>query len=168
MPVYSSGSKRPSTRADHPTQVAVQRWQAALRKGNNDRVTLAVFPGVGHGIRMRGVPTGSGPAPFAHGYADVRLGWLWQRRRSISTAFTGRTGSSSGECSRTWGPPRSASGSIRSAAFAAANTQTERVRYFLAHFPPGLGRLGASTLTWLSPGVGTVGFVAACTARAAR
>ncbi|MBA2292691.1 MAG: hypothetical protein H0W15_09575 [Gemmatimonadales bacterium] len=51
-----------------------------------------------------------------------------------------------------------------SAAFAAASTQGERVDYYLAHFPLGLGRLGASNLTWLSAGVGTVGFVAAVVA----
>lgn len=51
-----------------------------------------------------------------------------------------------------------------SAAFAAASTQSERVRYFLAHFPLGLGRLGARNLTCLSIVVGTIGFVAAVVA----
>jgi hypothetical protein len=49
-----------------------------LRKAGNDQVTLIVFPGAGHGIRMREGYTGSGQAPFADGYAEVQLGWLWR------------------------------------------------------------------------------------------
>jgi hypothetical protein len=62
---------------DHPTRLAIQRWRDALGKAGNDQVTLMVFPWAGHGIRMREA-TRSGPAPFAEGYSDVQLGWLWR------------------------------------------------------------------------------------------
>ena len=63
---------------DHPTALAVTRWREGLPKAGNDRVTLMVFPGAGHGIRMREGHTGAGRAPFADGYAEVQLGWLWR------------------------------------------------------------------------------------------
>ena len=63
---------------DHPTAVAVQKWKEGLKNAGNDRVTLIVFPGAGHGIRMRDGHTGSGRPPFADGYAEVMLGWLWR------------------------------------------------------------------------------------------
>ena len=63
---------------DHPTARAVERWREGLSKAGNDRVTLMVFPGAGHGIRMREGHTGPGRAPFAGGYLDVQLGWLWR------------------------------------------------------------------------------------------
>lgn len=61
---------------DHPTTVAVQKWREGLQKAGNDQVTIMVFPGAGHGIRMREGYTGTGRPPFADGYADVMLGWL--------------------------------------------------------------------------------------------
>ena len=63
---------------DHPTALAVERWQAGLRKAGNERVTLMVFPGAGHGIRMREGTKGGGRPPFADGYFEVQLGWLWR------------------------------------------------------------------------------------------
>lgn len=64
--------------ADHPTDVAVERWRSGLRKAGNDRASIVVFPGAGHGIRMREAASGGGRAPFADGYAEVQLGWIWQ------------------------------------------------------------------------------------------
>lgn len=63
---------------EHPTALAVERWREGLRKAGNEDVTLMVFPGAGHGIRMREEHTAGGHAPFADGYAEVQLGWLWQ------------------------------------------------------------------------------------------
>jgi hypothetical protein len=37
-----------------------------------------VFAGAGHGIRMREGHDGGGRAPFAEGYGEVQLGWLWR------------------------------------------------------------------------------------------
>ncbi len=62
----------------HPTTMAVQRWREGLVKAGNDAVTVAVFPGAGHGIRMRDGHAGPGRAPFADGYLDVMVGWLWR------------------------------------------------------------------------------------------
>lgn len=64
---------------DHPTERAVKRWREGLQKAGNDDVTIMVFPGAGHGIRMREGYTGKGKAPFADGYKEVQLGWLWLR-----------------------------------------------------------------------------------------
>lgn len=52
---------------DHPTELATSRWREGLATGGNDQLTLKVFPGAGHGIRMRDGYTGSGRAPFADG-----------------------------------------------------------------------------------------------------
>lgn len=60
---------------DQPTDLAVTRWREGLAKAGNDRVTVMVFPGAGHGIR---VGEHSRAAPFADGYAEVMLGWLWR------------------------------------------------------------------------------------------
>jgi len=62
---------------DHPTDVAVQKWREGLRKAGNDQATIMVFPGAGHGIRMREGYTGTGRPPFADGYKEAMLGWLW-------------------------------------------------------------------------------------------
>lgn len=62
---------------DHPTELAVKRWREGLKNAGNDRITLIVFPGAGHGIRVREGYTGHGRAPFADGYAESQLGWLW-------------------------------------------------------------------------------------------
>ncbi len=63
---------------DHPTNAAVQRWQEGLTKAGNDRVTLMVFPGAGHGLRMREGHTGPGRPAFADGYEELMVGWLWR------------------------------------------------------------------------------------------
>jgi pimeloyl-ACP methyl ester carboxylesterase len=63
---------------NHPTTLAVERWREGLSKAGNGQVTIMVFPGAGHGIRMREGYTGKGRAPFADGYWDVQVGWLWR------------------------------------------------------------------------------------------
>lgn len=63
---------------DHPTAVAVQKWREGVKKAANEELTLVVFPGAGHGIRMREGHTGSGLPPFADGYMDLMLGWMWR------------------------------------------------------------------------------------------
>jgi pimeloyl-ACP methyl ester carboxylesterase len=63
---------------DHPTAVAVQKWREGLKRAANDELTLVVFPGAGHGIRMREGHTSAGRPPFADGYTEVMLGWLWR------------------------------------------------------------------------------------------
>jgi len=62
---------------DHPTDLAVKRWRKGLNSAGNDDVTIMVFPGAGHGIRMRESHNGNGRAPFADGYREIQLGWLW-------------------------------------------------------------------------------------------
>jgi pimeloyl-ACP methyl ester carboxylesterase len=64
--------------ADHPTELAVKRWREGLEKADNHDVTIVVFKGAGHGIRMREGYAGGGRAPFADGYEELQLGWLWQ------------------------------------------------------------------------------------------
>lgn len=64
--------------ADHPTAEAVRRWRDGLKTAGNDQATIVVFPGAGHGIRMREGHTGPGRPPFADGYTDVMIGWLWR------------------------------------------------------------------------------------------
>ncbi|TAK60714.1 MAG: alpha/beta fold hydrolase [Bacteroidetes bacterium] len=63
---------------DHPTEISIKKWRDGLKKAANENVTLVVFPGAGHGIRMREGFTGSGRPPFADGYSELMLGWLWQ------------------------------------------------------------------------------------------
>ncbi len=59
----------------HPTELAVERWRQHTSANGN--TTIVVFPGAGHGIRMTEGHTGEGRAPFAQGYLEVQLGWLW-------------------------------------------------------------------------------------------
>ncbi len=61
---------------DQPTATAVARWRHGLARAGNDSVTLMVFPGAGHGIRMGGERHGT--AQFADGYQEAMLGWLWR------------------------------------------------------------------------------------------
>ena len=63
---------------NHPTAVAVEKWREGLRQAGNEQVTIMVFPGAGHGTRMREGYTGTGRPPFADGYEDLMLGWLWR------------------------------------------------------------------------------------------
>lgn len=60
-----------------PTDVAVKKWRDGLNAAGNKDVTIMVFPGAAHGIRM-GEHDAQGRAPFAPGYAESMLGWLWQ------------------------------------------------------------------------------------------
>jgi hypothetical protein len=62
---------------DHPTELAVSRWREGLSAAGNPDATVMIFPGAGHGIRMRDGFTGPGSAPFAAGYAEAQVGWLW-------------------------------------------------------------------------------------------
>lgn len=62
---------------EHPTELAVRRWREAAAMAENEHATLMIFPGAGHGIRMREGHSGPGRAPFADGYLEVQLGWLW-------------------------------------------------------------------------------------------
>lgn len=63
---------------DHPTALAVEKWREGFQKAGNSEKSIVLFPGAGHGIRMRAGHTGTGRAPFADGYWEVQLGWLWQ------------------------------------------------------------------------------------------
>ena len=63
--------------SDHPTSIAVEKWREGLKKAGNTRVTVMMFPGAGHGIRMREGFSGSGRPPFADGYFESMVGWLW-------------------------------------------------------------------------------------------
>ena len=72
---------------DHPTALAAERWRQGLEQAGNDRSTLLIFPGAGHGIRIRDGNTGSGPAPFADGYLDTQVGWL---RRVVLAGGSGQ------------------------------------------------------------------------------
>lgn len=62
---------------EHPTELAVERWREGLEKAGNDDVTLMIFPGAGHGIRMGRHDGGHQRPPFADGYWEAMLGWLW-------------------------------------------------------------------------------------------
>jgi len=60
--------------ADHPTDLAVERWREGLSNGGNNNNTIMVFPDATHGIRVGHHDL---EAPFADGYWEVQLGWLW-------------------------------------------------------------------------------------------
>lgn len=62
---------------EQPTELAVERWREGLGKAGNDDVTLMIFPGAGHGIRMGRHHGGHERPPFADGYREAMLGWLW-------------------------------------------------------------------------------------------
>lgn len=61
----------------HPTASAVTKWREGLAKAGNTRVSVVVFPGADHSIRVREGFTGQGRPPLADGYAETMLGWLW-------------------------------------------------------------------------------------------
>jgi uncharacterized protein len=63
---------------DHPSAIAIRKWREGLQQAGNNQATIMVFPGAGHGILMREGYIGSGRPPFADGYADAMLGWLWR------------------------------------------------------------------------------------------
>ncbi len=64
---------------DQPTQIAVEKWKQGLADAGNEKTTVSIFPGAGHGIRL---VTDQGShdhrAPFADGYMELQLGWLWK------------------------------------------------------------------------------------------
>lgn len=62
---------------EQPTELAVERWREGLKAAGNDDVTLMIFPGAGHGIRMGRHHGGPERPPFADGYREAMLGWLW-------------------------------------------------------------------------------------------
>jgi len=70
---------------EFPTEIAVKKWRDGLKKAGNTNGTLMVFPGAGHGIRMREGFTGSGRPPFADGYAEAMIGWLWKHAVDTGT-----------------------------------------------------------------------------------
>ena len=60
-----------------PPEQSVKRWREGLKASGNQDSTIMVFPGAGHGIRMgRHSANGKRP-PFADGYREAMLGWLW-------------------------------------------------------------------------------------------
>lgn len=61
---------------DHPTELAIEEWKEGLQEAGNDRYTIRVFEGAGHGIRMREGNSGNGRAPFAEGYRETQYEWL--------------------------------------------------------------------------------------------
>jgi len=61
---------------EHPTELAVEKWKEGLKKSGNDKASIMIFPGAGHGIRMKEDYKGEGRPPFADGYAEVMVGWL--------------------------------------------------------------------------------------------
>ena len=63
---------------EQPTDIAVERWREGLQKAGNNDVTVMIFPGAGHGIRMGRHHSGAKRPPFADGYWDVMVGWLWR------------------------------------------------------------------------------------------
>ena len=67
---------------DQPTGRAIEQWKTGLAMAGNEQGTIMVFPGAGHGIRMSAVHYGSHGnqprAPFADGYKDAMVGWLWR------------------------------------------------------------------------------------------
>ena len=62
---------------DHPTALALEKWREGLQQAGNTKAVIMTFPGAGHGIRMREGFIGQGRPPFADGYAEAMLGWLW-------------------------------------------------------------------------------------------
>ena len=62
---------------EHPTEAAIKGWREGLKKAGNDELTLMLFPGAGHGIRMAKAQMDHRRAPFADGYEEAMLGWLW-------------------------------------------------------------------------------------------
>ena len=62
---------------DQPTNIAVDRWRKGLT--GSKQTTINIFPGAGHGIRLASHPGSQYQrAPFADGYMELQLGWLWK------------------------------------------------------------------------------------------
>lgn len=60
-----------------PPDLSVNRWREGLETAGNQDATIMVFPGAGHGIRMGRHSMGNDRPPFADGYREAMLGWLW-------------------------------------------------------------------------------------------
>lgn len=65
---------------DQPTELALEKWKEGLTNTENEKVTISIFPGAAHGIRLAGQGQGHGHqrAPFADGYMELQIGWLWK------------------------------------------------------------------------------------------
>jgi len=63
---------------EQPTDLAIKRWREGLARSGSEDVTVVVFPGAGHGIRLSHSSDGNQRAPFADGYEELLLGWLWK------------------------------------------------------------------------------------------
>lgn len=59
-----------------PTELAIKRWQQGLRLAGNDRLTIRVFEGANHGIRVGG--EGHHRGDLAPGYPQAVREWLRQ------------------------------------------------------------------------------------------
>lgn len=64
---------------NHPTELSIKKWEQGLELSNNDDFSIINFPEAGHGIRMRRGYKGKGRAPFADGYWEVQIGWLFEK-----------------------------------------------------------------------------------------
>ena len=60
---------------NHPAELASEKWKHAF-SDNPELLTIMVFPGAGHGIRMGGGHNERGA--FADGYWETQIGWLWK------------------------------------------------------------------------------------------
>jgi pimeloyl-ACP methyl ester carboxylesterase len=60
-----------------PPGLSVQSWRDGLAAAGDEDATIMVFPGAGHGIRMGRHGADGGRPPFADGYREAMLGWLW-------------------------------------------------------------------------------------------
>ena len=63
---------------DQPTDLAVKAWTEGLSRAGNERFSIVVFPNAAHGIRVGHHGSGGERPPFADGYHEVMLGWLWR------------------------------------------------------------------------------------------
>ncbi len=60
---------------NHPSELANEKWRQGF-ENNPELLTIVVYPGAGHGIRMGGGHNVHGA--FADGYWEVQFGWLWR------------------------------------------------------------------------------------------
>ena len=62
---------------DQPTDIAIQKWKKGLNAANNQKFSIILFPGAAHGIRLAYDGDDHHRAPFADGYMEMQIGWLW-------------------------------------------------------------------------------------------
>ena len=60
-----------------PPELSVRKWRDGLAEAGDEDTTIMVFPGAGHGIRMGRHSNDGKRPPFAAGYREAMLGWLW-------------------------------------------------------------------------------------------